>query len=794
MASADVCTLGSPARPILTMPTLISSARRRGAIAVAVAGILSAAALAAPAGALGAPLVVGGATIYSTHDAALAGAAVANVGDVNGDGATDIVIGAPHVSTTFPLPKRTGNGEAYVVFGPFGQHEVISLDNLGSRGFKIIGGSDYDGTATDTHLGAAVAGVGDVNGDGLADVGVMAEDGGVLNANNNKGFAAIIFGGPSTSTVDLHNPMGARGFQVDLPSTLYGHKYLAISAAGDLNGDGLADFAISDPFFYDPNSSFCNVTDVECARGDVYVILGRHAATRINVNSLGPAGFKIIGPGTRHYFGMGLAAAGDLNGDGRGDLVIGDPQCLAPPNSPCGPGSAFVLYGRAFSSTIDLALPLPVDQGFRVDGPAGGGGLGTSVSVTGDVNGDGRPDLLLGAPYTPSLGRSGSGAAYLFFTPASPPAITDLGAIGTSAALIVGGAAGDGLGAAVSSAGDVDGDGLVDIAVSAPHAGAQMRGSVYVVRSLHAPAVVDTSSLSSDQGYELRAPLPTMSLGTSLVNMGDLNADGRDEILLGGPGASVVFSGHPGRADLQFDAPLPSLTTFPVQNLGDTGASLSANIFPSGQATGVRIQFGTAGVLGAPGASVDVGSGTAAVPVLLPLTGLTPLTTYSYRLVAANASGTVYGRTLTFTTLAAGTGPGPGPGPQVGDTAAPVVRILTPACHASKARCRGFAARRASWKRLRGTVTDALPSAGVKTVQVAAVLRLRRGCVTLGTHGFRAGRCSTKARWTSAQLKAGAWSLKFKGLPRGSVRVQVRATDNAGHTSSVRKRTLHLKR
>src|SRR4051794_4904180 len=126
-----------------------------------------------PSAAAAAPLKVGGATFYSTVNGATAGASVAKAGDVNGDGAADVVIGAPHASTPAPAPARKENGVAYVVFGPFGAHQVIDLDNLGARGFKLIGGAELE--PDKKHPRSAGAGLGGVNGDGRGDVSIAAQ-------------------------------------------------------------------------------------------------------------------------------------------------------------------------------------------------------------------------------------------------------------------------------------------------------------------------------------------------------------------------------------------------------------------------------------------------------------------------------------------------------------------------------------------------------------------------------------------------------------------------------------------
>src|SRR3954451_17220566 len=162
-----------------------------------------------------AALTVDGATLYGNRTGGLAGASVAAAGDVNGDGIADVIVGAPLTSTNNAGPARTENGEAFVVFGPFGAHEVISLGNLGSHGFRIIGGDWYD--AKD-HLGASVAGIGDVNGDGYADVAAMAEKGGADGTQAGNGYAAVIYGGPSTANVDLKAGVGPRGYLTYLPT------------------------------------------------------------------------------------------------------------------------------------------------------------------------------------------------------------------------------------------------------------------------------------------------------------------------------------------------------------------------------------------------------------------------------------------------------------------------------------------------------------------------------------------------------------------------------------------------
>src|SRR4051794_40497532 len=442
-----------------------------------------------------AALTVDGATLYGNRNGGLAGASVSAAGDVNGDGVADAIVGAPPTSTVNAGPARTENGEAFVVLGPFGPHEVISLGNLGSRGFRIIGGDWYD--AKD-HLRAAVAGIGDVNGDGYADVAAMAERGGAANTQANNGYAAVIYGGPSTANVDLKAGVGPRGYLTYLPTPFYPHMYLSVSAAGDVNGDGLPDFMFGDPQYYDGPTNACT----QCGTGDVYVELGSKASPgQLDAGALGVHGFRIVGSGQFGDLGVGLAPAGDFNGDGVGDMVLGEPGCTPNVVTPCPGGPVYVLYG---TKTTPATTPMPPSPGpgFRITPPPQSGGMGTSLAAPGDVNGDGRPDLLLGMPYASFLGAgSGNGVAYVFFTPANPPAVNDLGAPGAPAAVIEGAAGTDGLGTTVAPAGDVDGDGFADVAIGAPGAGTNDRGSIYVLRNLHVPQALDLSlGLPADGG------------------------------------------------------------------------------------------------------------------------------------------------------------------------------------------------------------------------------------------------------------------------------------------------------
>jgi hypothetical protein len=133
----------------------------------------------------------------------------------------------------------------------------------------------------------------------------------------------------------------------------------------------------------------------------------------------------------------------------------------------------------------------------------------------------------------------------------------------------------------------------------------------------------------------------------------------------------------------------------------------------------------------------------------------------------------------TFTTAAPdGTGGGGdgggggGAGPGV-DVTAPIARVTPPAPRKR--------ARRSAWRTLRGTVTDAKPSAGIQRVEVAATIRRGSKCRSLGRKGFAAAPCSARTRWLTARVNGLGWQLRLKRLVRGAALFRVRARDNAGN-------------
>jgi hypothetical protein len=176
----------------------------------------------------------------------------------------------------------------------------------------------------------------------------------------------------------------------------------SVSAAGDINGDGIDDLIIGAPY----------ATDYT---GASYVVFGSDqvGAGTLDLSSLnGTNGFVINGVSAGDESGTSVSAAGDINVDGMDDFVIGAP--LASPNGD-GSGASYVVFGsdQTWASSLNLS-GLDGSNGFVINGVSAGDNSGSSVSAAGDVNGDGFDDLMTGAPLAASNGAD-SGASYVVF-------------------------------------------------------------------------------------------------------------------------------------------------------------------------------------------------------------------------------------------------------------------------------------------------------------------------------------------------------------------------------------------
>jgi len=465
-----------------------------------------------------------------------AGRSIAYAGDINGDGLDDLVIGAPYASV-----NGAASGRIYVVFGSDQAFSTpLNLAALdGSNGFAINGEDIFD------FAGISVAAAGDINGDGIDDLAIGAS--GVSSGANYSGSTYVVFGKnqPWPAAVELSALDGGNGFEIQGGSP-YGESGAAVAAAGDINGDGIDDLLIGAPFAAGFN-------------GRGYVVFGSDETWAANISLAdldGTNGFAMDAVNTGDTLGSAVSGAGDVNGDGFDDLVIG--ATLAG-TAGAYSGAAYVVFGKnqAWTGAINLGN-LNGSNGFAIRGLSQGDELGQSLGGDFDLNGDGVSDVVAGAPGA-DPGGDGSGAAYVVFgknqTWPATLAVSSLN--GSNGFAINGAGSGDGAGTAVAAAGDVSRDGRDDLILGAPMAnpnGADS-GSAYVVfgHTQAWTATLSLVSLNGSNGFRIDGVAADDQAGLAAAAAGDINSDTFDDLLVGAPQADTGGS-NSGNGYLIFDA------------------------------------------------------------------------------------------------------------------------------------------------------------------------------------------------------------------------------------------------
>ena len=389
---------------------------------------------------------------------------------------------------------------------PSATFDLATLD--GDNGFEITASNGF-------RLGDAIVGIHDLNGDGIDDFAITA----IGSFMGPPGHVYVVFGTASgfPADIDLATLNGTNGFTLSGPDHSFGRSL----ASADVNGDGVADLIIG-------------VNGDDGYNGAVYVLYGKHGAfTDLNMTDIVAAGgVKISGSDTQG-FGYSVSAAGDVNGDGVADIVVG-----APSSGSDLEGSAYVIFGQSGGLPSNFSTSaLDGTNGFEFVGAGYFGRLGQSVAGAGDVNGDGFDDVIISAYGLGSTyDDAGKGASFVIFGHSGSFApVLNIADVDGFNALTFNGLNYNGwFGKSVAGVGDVNGDGVDDFAV-----GAWSDDAVYVVYGVKSgsgsslPASLDPTDLDGTNGFTIAG---AGLFGQVMSNAGDLNGDGIDDLVIGAYG------------------------------------------------------------------------------------------------------------------------------------------------------------------------------------------------------------------------------------------------------------------
>jgi hypothetical protein len=402
-----------------------------------------------------------------------AGGGIAIVGDLDGNGIDDVAIGAPDLE----VAKVTSAGALYLVFGA-GSGTV----DLGTAADVTL-----TGVVEDDFTGEKIASGGDATGDGFADllVTVLGDDEG-----GNLAGAAYVVAGPLSSGTSAALASFAFAKLVGVANNAHAGSALG---AGDLDDDGSPDVVVG--------------SDFTGTGGEVYVVLGPLSG---GTRDLATADSTISARGSFDYLGHDLEV-GDLDGDGVDDLFLGAPYAGSTSD-----GEQYVLYGPVTGDTNVADADVTIGPASTI--------TGLRVAANGDLDGDGQLDLTVGAPFEASFGYAYNGAVYVFHGP-----LDDDVPLSSAAALLTGEADSTYAGASVEQHGDIDRDGIDDLAIGAVGASIGTAIGGGVVYLVYGPVTGGYDLANADARLYGEAEIGGVGYD---VSMGDANGDSYTDVLV----------------------------------------------------------------------------------------------------------------------------------------------------------------------------------------------------------------------------------------------------------------------